>query len=103
MNALEFNELVSTENAISVDMLSAKAADYANDTDRLDNFKCAAGAKGTNPCEALSGIVVKQMMAFLAMSKNPTAYSIDRWNEVLRDIRNYTYLQKANLVDLGVE
>jgi hypothetical protein len=103
MLAKDFDALVEFENRISTSMLSSKAKEYATDNDRLSNFKLAAGLRGINPADALIGMVVKHWVSISDMAKNPTAYSLEKWDEKLRDDRNYTYLLKGILIDLGVK
>jgi hypothetical protein len=102
MRAENFDQLVLDENAESTLMLCRKAEEYAGDHDRLENFKQAAGMLSVNPAEALMGMLVKHFVSVGKMSKSPNAYTMDKWDEKLRDIRNYTYLLKAVLIDLGV-
>jgi hypothetical protein len=97
-----FDAIVRTENEVSVEMLIVKAIEYADQGDRLSNFKKAAGIRGINPADALVGMLVKHFVSVSDMAKTPHAYSLDTWNEKLRDIRNYTYLLKAVLLDIGV-
>jgi hypothetical protein len=103
MTPQEFNALVDNENVISVNMLANKAIEYATDVDRLSNFKEAAGTRGTNPADALVGMVVKHWVSISDMSKHPTMYTMDKWLEKIRDDRNYTYLLTGILIDLGVK
>jgi hypothetical protein len=97
-----FNRIVADENEASEMMLITKAIEYADPEDRLSNFKKAAGIRGTNPVDALVGMLVKHFVSVSDMAKYPAAQSLDKWDEKLRDIRNYTYLLKAVLIDIGV-
>jgi len=83
--------------------LVSKAKHYASDTDRLSNFKAAAGAQSINPLQALVGMMSKHYISVCDMSKDPLKYSISQWNEKLGDLRNYVFLAEALIRDLGVE
>jgi hypothetical protein len=102
MDIDRFNEIVMMENEISVEMLISKGIEYGSNDDRLSNFKEAAGLRGINPADALMGMLAKHFVSVSDMAKYPAAQSLDKWDEKLRDIRNYTYLLKAVLVDMGV-
>ena len=102
MLAQDFDNLVLEENEASREMLLYKASEYASEGDRLSNFKHAAGLRGTNPADALVGMLVKHFESVSEMSKSPHGYTREKWDEKLRDIRNYTYLLKAVLHDIGV-
>jgi hypothetical protein len=84
-------------------MLSVKAEEYAGDGDRLENFKQASGMLSVNPAEALMGMLVKHFVSVGKLAKAPHSVSMEKWDEKLRDIRNYTYLLKAVLIDIGVK
>jgi hypothetical protein len=84
-------------------MLVLKAKQYATANDRLSNFKEAAGLRGTNPIDALVGMVVKHWTSISDMAKNPLAYTEDQWDEKWRDDRNYTYLAKGLLLDMKID
>jgi len=103
MTTDDFNSLVAAENKCSLDMLHMKGIEYAGPSDRLQNFKQAAGARNTNPADALVGMVVKHFVSISEMSKCPLKYTWDQWNEKLRDIRNYTYLLKGVIIDMTTE
>lgn len=96
----DFKELVSAEHTASCDILTSKASEYGSETDRLSNFKNAAGLRATNSVDSLMGMLVKHFESVSTMAKNPTLYDLKRWDEKLRDIRNYTYLCKGLLIDL---
>lgn len=102
MDAQDFENLVSAEHQKSLDILISKAKEYAGE-DRLENFKQAAGMLSINPAEALMGMLVKHFVSVGKMAKSPTSFTMLKWNEKLLDIRNYTYLLKAILVDMGVK
>lgn len=102
MLAKDFDNLVAEEIEASVEMLKAKAAEYASDTDRLSNFKTAAALRGVSPADALMGMLAKHMVSVADMVKTPNDYAPATWDEKLRDVRNYTILLKGVLIDMGV-
>lgn len=102
MLAQDFDNLVLEENEASREMLIHKAGEYATEEDRLSNFKRAAGLRATNPADSLMGMLVKHFESVSDMARAPHGYTMERWDEKLRDIRNYTYLLKAVLIDIGV-
>jgi hypothetical protein len=102
MLAKDFDNLVAEEFEASVEMLKAKAAEYASDSDRLSNFKTAAALRGVSPADALMGMLAKHMVSVADMVKTPNDFRPDTWDEKLRDVRNYTILLKGVLIDMGV-
>jgi hypothetical protein len=83
--------------------LGIKAQHYASSTDRLANFKAAAGAQSINPIQALVGMMSKHYVSVCDMSKDPLSHDIKKWNEKLGDLRNYCLLCEALIRDIGVE
>jgi hypothetical protein len=98
-----FSKLIQTEDTASYEMMSHKAEEYSGPEDRLENFKQAAGMLSINPAEALMGMLVKHFVSVGKLAKAPHSVSMEKWDEKLRDIRNYTYLLKAVLTDIGVK
>ncbi len=84
------------------EVLSIKAEIYSQSEDRLGNFKSAAGAQNINPVQALVGMMTKHYVSVCDMSKDPTKFSIETWNEKLGDLRNYVLLCEALVRDIGV-
>ena len=103
MTPEQFN--IELENAFNRArrVLASKATQYASTTDRLSNFKAAAGAQGINPLQALVGMMSKHYVSVCDMAKDPLKYNIKMWNEKLGDLRNYALLAEALIRDMGVE
>lgn len=103
MNAEMFS--IELDNAFkrAKDVLDLKASFYSSDNDRLANFKAAAGAQSINPIQALVGMMTKHYVSVCDMSKDPTKYTIELWNEKLGDLRNYCLLCEVLIRDIGVE
>ena len=83
-------------------VLIKKGLEYSGPTDRLENFKRAGAAASIPATQALMGMVTKQFISLEDMAKNPTNFSDKQWNEKIGDVRNYTFLLDALLVDLGI-
>ena len=100
MLAKDFEKLVSHEHQASLKVLVTKAKEYATKGDRLNNFKEAAGLRGIPTTEALMGMLAKHFVSVSDMAKDPDIFTLEQWDEKLRDIRNYTYLLKGLLIDM---
>ncbi len=103
MTSEQFNNLFLEENEASHEMLIGKAEEYATNDERLENFKQAAGMTMEPSSTACIWFMVKHMVSIVKMSRNPWSYTPAKWDEKLRDIRNYTYLCKGCLIDEGIK
>ena len=104
MNNQDF--LIEMENSINRTKrtLNKKKEEYSqDDSDRLEQFYRAAAAQSINPCEALLGMATKHFTSIADMVKDPTEYSLKKWNEKIGDLRNYTILLDALVRDIGVK
>ena len=104
MNNQDF--LIEMENSINRTKrtLNKKKEEYSqDDSDRLEQFYRAAAAQSINPCEALLGMATKHFTSIADMVKDPTKYSLKKWNEKIGDLRNYTILLDALIRDTGVK
>jgi len=98
----EFETVLNTAIGAMCRTLSFKASLYApGDNDRLCQFKMAGAAQGINPMEALRGMMAKHFTAFAMMCEHPIVWQMDRWDEVLGDLRNYTVLADALIRDIS--
>jgi len=97
--------LVEMENSFnrSKKVLLKKGTEYSSENDRLHQFYQAAFIQNINPCEALIGMVTKHFTSIVLMSKNPNLYSMKEWLDKTVDLRNYTILLEALLVDMEVK
>ena len=95
-------ELENSHNR-SKKLLIKKAAEYSTNEDRLEQFYRAGCAQLTPATFALIGMATKHFTSIADMSKKPEEFSLERWNEKLTDLRNYTYLLDALVRDMGVE
>lgn len=104
MNHQEFMITVEEGHLRSKRVLDRKGQEYATEGgDRLEQFHRAACVQCCSPTEALIGMATKHYTSISDMSKDPVAYSLKKWREKLVDLRNYTHLLEALLIDLGVE
>ncbi len=84
-------------------ILIKKEKEYAMGQDRLDQFYRIAIVNNVWATEALLGMAMKHVTSIADMSKDPKMYSLRKWREKVTDLRNYTFLLDALLIDLGVE
>lgn len=84
-------------------LLSKKETEYSEGTDRLDQFKKLAELNSEPSTRALWGMASKHITSIATMVKDPTLYNLKKWREKLTDLRNYTFLLDALLIDLEVE
>jgi len=97
--------MLEVEKAIarSNKLLARKGKVYTVNDDRLINFKQAGAMELVPPTQSLMSMMNKHVANIAGMVKNPTAYTRKDWNRSLDDVRNYTLLLDALLIDMGVE
>lgn len=84
-------------------VLIKKGSEYSGKEDRLEQFYRAGAAQNINPCEALVGMMAKHFTSVCDLAKDPTMHNLKKWREKTGDLRNYTILLEALLLDIGVE
>lgn len=97
-----FNDMVEQSRRI----LIAKGAEYANDGDRLINFKQAAHLEGVKQSTALAGMMAKHTVSIydmIAQYEAGTEFSQEKWDEKLLDHFNYLILLQAVLTEERME
>ena len=97
MTSEVFNQHLQHMQAVTVDTLTAKAKEYAADNDRLHNFKVAAAVQGISPLAALAGMMAKHTVSVYDMIANEADYTMDLWEEKIKDSINYLFLLWALL------
>ena len=97
MTSEVFNKHLQHMQAVTVDTLTAKAKEYASDGDRLHNFKVAAAVQGIAPSAALAGMMAKHTVSVYDMIANADDYTMDLWEEKIKDSINYLFLLWALL------
>jgi hypothetical protein len=104
MNSDEFSDLIHMKLDRCKDMLGVKAGVYANNNDRLHNFKSAARKLDTIPEIALRGMRIKHEVAiddFInALAGSITGWTtMEEWEEKIGDSINYLLLLYALVVE----
>lgn len=89
--------------ARSKQLLIRKEKEYSEGVDRLDQFHKVAFLNTVSPTEALWGMASKHVTSVADMVKDPVSYNLKIWREKLTDLRNYTFLLDALLIDLEVK
>lgn len=97
MHADQFNRVFEEQVDRCRTTLGAKAKEYADDTDRLQNFKTAAAVRGVTPRKALAGMMVKHTVSLYDMLESDSEFPDALWDEKLGDHLNYLFLLRAIL------
>lgn len=85
-------------------LLIKKAIEYApHKEDRLEQFYKIAHVNNSYPTEALISLTMKHVTSIATMCKDPEVHSLRKWREKITDLRNYTFLLDALLVDMEVK
>ena len=95
MDVQEFEMIFDQQVDICRKILIDKAKEYADDADRLHNFKVAAALGSITEREALAGMMRKHTVSIYDMTRSPELYSLEMWNEKITDHINYLILLKA--------
>jgi hypothetical protein len=104
MNNTDFDKIVQDTITSITTVLTSKAKEYADDTDRLHNFKVAARMGNVTPEIALKMFKLKHEVSVDDMICNtvnniPTPISKELIDEKIGDIINYNILLKALLYE----
>ena len=97
MNTNDFNAIIREQIDRCENTLCKKAEEYAT-TDRLHNFKAAAGLQDCLPTTALAGMMCKHTVSVYDMIRGLESgeeYPLDMWNEKIGDSINYLLLLSA--------
>ena len=96
---------IETENSInrSRKVLCKKAKEYSGEADRLESFKRAGKAQNILPTQALYAMAMKHVISISDMVKQPDKFTFPEWYEKTGDLRNYTILLEALLIDMKTE
>jgi hypothetical protein len=95
----EFNRVFEEVVAKSSAVLVKKADEYADDSDRLHNFKQAAHLEKRTVRQAISGMMVKHTVSVYDMMSAQDCPSLDIWDEKIIDHINYLILLRAAVVE----
>lgn len=86
----------------SKEVLMKKEKEYSDGRDRLIQFKKVAVMESRFPTECLFSMADKHVTSIADMVKNPDNFTTKQWHEKITDLRNYTFLLDALLVDMEV-
>ena len=75
--------------------LGSKAVEYADDVDRLHNFKLAGELTGQDPKQVLAGFMAKHTISIYDMIRLDKTYPLSLWDEKIVDHINYLILLRA--------
>lgn len=99
MNADQFNAIFEEVFKESSDVLTTKAGEYADDIDRLRNFKLAAHLRECSNRDALAGMMAKHTVSVYDLMGAVTCAPIEKWDEKIIDHINYLILLRALVVE----
>lgn len=94
----KFNEIIENRLNLCTDVLCKKAEEYADDGDRLHNFKVAAQLQGCSPVKALAGMMCKHTVSVYDLINDHEAGFFvppEMWDEKIGDHINYLLLLTA--------
>ncbi len=99
MKADRFNAVLADQIERIEEILKSKAGEYADDADRLHNFRVTAMLQGITPMEALGGMMAKHTVSIYDMLRSKQAYPLEKWDEKITDHVNYLILLRALVVE----
>ena len=98
MNNTEFEKIITEQFDNCRETLLKKAEEYADDTDRLHNFKIAAKLQGVTPLTALGGMMAKHTVSVYDLiqgHENGFEIKKEMWDEKIGDSINYLLLMQG--------
>lgn len=101
MNAEEFEEIFETVIDRIRNTLVVKAREYANDGDRMRNFKLSSQILRGTPEQALLGFETKHLVSVIDMIESGEPYPEALWDEKIGDTLVYFLLLRALVVETG--
>lgn len=102
MNNTEFEKIIAEQFDSCRETLLKKAEEYADDTDRLHNFKIAAKLQGVTPLTALGGMMAKHTVSvydLIRRHENGFEIKKEMWDEKIGDSINYFLLMQGLLAE----
>lgn len=105
MKGLDFEKYFDKQVDSCRKVLVRKAGEYAEDDDRLHNFKVAAKLQGVRPVTALAGMMGKHTVSvydLIRRYENGEVPSMKMWEEKIGDSINYLFLLGAMIEDLYI-
>ena len=95
MKTDQFEKLLESRLVKMKQTLGAKAREYATDSDRLHNFRVAAGVAETSVEKALWGMALKHLVSVIDMIEGRTKVTPELVDEKIGDLINYLVLLEA--------
>ncbi len=95
MQTEEFNDIIGERISKSLAVLVKKAGEYAQNDDRLHNFRAAQGLTGKSMRQTLGGMMLKHTVSIYDMINSDQDYPNAVWDEKLGDHINYLLLLEA--------
>jgi hypothetical protein len=99
MKIQEFEQVLNRRLAQIHEVLQVKAFEYAQDGDRLYNFKVVARINNTTPEEALWGMAMKHVVSVIDLIEGRLERSEKKVDEKIGDLINYLILLEALFVE----
>jgi hypothetical protein len=99
VDADQFEKVFELQVAMCRTILVEKAREYADDTDRLRNFKIAAGLLETTPRAAVAGMLAKHIVSLYDLMLADICADTIKWDEKITDAMNYLILLRACTVE----
>lgn len=99
MKQEEFDQILEDQIASMRKVLSSKAKEYADDSDRLHNFMIAADLNDCTTDQALWGFLTKHIVSLRDMVYNNEMLPMEMWEEKIGDTINYLILLKAVVIE----
>lgn len=99
MNSDEFGNVLSAQIQRTIDTLGHKANEYADDDERLHNFKVIAELQGVSLRQAVVNLMAKHTVSIFDMARDPSTFTKEAWDEKITDHINYLILLQAALVE----
>ena len=102
MNNKEFEQVITEQFDSCRETLLKKAEEYADDMDRLHNFKVAAKLQGVTPLTALGGMMAKHTVSvydLIRRHEEGLEIKKEMWDEKIGDSLNYLLLMQGLLAE----
>ncbi len=95
MNNEEFSRILAQQIHACEGVLVDKAREYADDSDRLHNFKVAAALEDVTMRQALAGMMAKHTVSIYDMCGSQYDSTQEAWDEKITDHINYLILLRC--------
>ena len=99
MDGHQFEQVVDRQYKMCWATLVEKAREYADDRDRLYNFKQASALQGVTQRQALGGMLAKHIVSIFDLINEEKCAPTPVWDEKITDAMNYLLLLRAITVE----